>query len=70
MGGHFTLSDDSHGVDQVGAKYREVLQFAEEIGITAITYFEKSQITKDERFPRVSTRTANVADLKAHAFFA
>ena len=68
-GGHFTLSDDSHGVDQIGAKYHEVLGFAEEVGITTITYFERSEVSKDDRFPGVSAQTMNVSDLKYHAFF-
>ncbi len=68
-GGHFALSDDSHGVDQVGAKYREVIEFAEKIGTTTITYFEKSPNFKDDRFSGISERIIKLADLKDHPFF-
>ena len=38
--GLFTLSDDSHGVDQVGFGFAKALIFAKEVGVEAITTFE------------------------------
>ena len=69
MGGAFTLSDDSHGVDQVGTNYARLLAFIEEIGIERITYFEKGAFTRDERFPGVGTKTVAVEEIKQHPVF-
>ncbi len=36
----FTLSDDSHGVAQVGYGYHDVLAFAKEAGIEEVYYYD------------------------------
>ncbi|KAL8674824.1 MAG: hypothetical protein Q9168_000805 [Polycauliona sp. 1 TL-2023] len=69
LGGSFTISDDSHGTDQIGCRYRELLGFAKEIGILQITYFEKGSPDKDERFPNVTSRTTTLSRLESHPFF-
>ena len=48
------MSDDSHGVDQIGYGFEEVLEFAEELGIETLAVFEKGSATIDARFPGVS----------------
>jgi len=63
--GQFALSDDSHGVDQVGTSYDRLLRFVEEIGIKEIVYLEKGSTTRDARFPNISMSTIAVQDLKA-----
>ncbi|KAL8693028.1 MAG: hypothetical protein Q9218_002043 [Villophora microphyllina] len=70
LGGQFTISDDSHGVDQIGSHYRELLQFAQNVGITQITYLERGSETKDPRFPNVTTKITNLSQLHSHTFFA
>jgi len=63
--GQFALSDDSHGVDQVGTSYDRLLRFVEEMGIKEIVYLEKGSMTRDARFPNISMSTIAVQDLKA-----
>lgn len=63
--GQFALSDDSHGVDQVGTSYDRLLRFVEETGIKEIVYLEKGSTTRDARFPNISMSTIAVPDLDA-----
>jgi len=67
--GRFVLSDDSHGVDQVGCKYEELLRFVKEVGIQKVSIFEKGKTTKDERFPGITTREVSIESLGRHAFW-
>ncbi|KAL8726255.1 MAG: hypothetical protein Q9181_006125 [Wetmoreana brouardii] len=64
LGGRFTISDDSHGVGQVGSHYRELLQFAEAVGIMQITYFEKGEIP-DLKTILIGSTTGILVDLWA-----
>ena len=68
-GGQFTLSDDSHGVEQVGTNYHRLLQFVEETGIENIVYLEKGSTTKDTRFPSISTNSIKVQNLEHHSHY-
>ncbi|KAI4266455.1 MAG: hypothetical protein L6R38_008728 [Xanthoria sp. 2 TBL-2021] len=70
LGGNFTISDDSHGIDQIGCHYRELLCFAQEVGILQITYFQKDSSDKDLRFPNVTSKTITLSLLESHPFFA
>lgn len=69
MGGRFTLSDDSHGVEQVGTNYERVLQFVEETGIKEVHFLERGGVAFDQRFPNVSMSSVSLAELKRHAFW-
>lgn len=69
MGGRFTLSDDSHGVEQVGTNYERVLQFVEETGIKEVHFFGRGGVAFDHRFPNVSMSLVSLAELKRHAFW-
>lgn len=64
------MSDDSHGIDQVGSHYREMLQFADGIGITQIAYLEHGSPTTDLRFPDITTRTTELSEVEDHPLFA
>ena len=57
--GRFTLSDDSHGVDQIGYGFEEVLDLAEGLGIRTLAVFERGSATTDARFPGVSAVHVN-----------
>ena len=70
MGGRFTLSDDSHGVDQVGLDYQQVLRFISKVGITTLHFLQRKGDTVDERFPKVSVQSASLSDLKTHPAWA
>jgi histidinol-phosphatase (PHP family) len=52
--GRFTLSDDSHSVDQVMLNYDRVLQFVRKIGISTLHFLEEGKASSDSRFPNVS----------------
>ncbi|KAL8783964.1 MAG: hypothetical protein Q9213_004295 [Squamulea squamosa] len=69
LGGSFTISDDSHGVDQIGCHYQELLRFAKQVGILQITFFEKGFPNKDSRFPDVTTNKTALSQLESHPFF-
>ena len=70
MNGDFVLSDDSHGVGQVGFGYKRTLEFVEEMGITTLIVLQRGSMTRDPRFPGVFERQVLVKDLeKDHAFF-
>lgn len=43
MAGRLTLSDDSHGIDQIGTNYDKALAFIEEAGIEQIYYMHKGK---------------------------
>ncbi|KAL9136986.1 MAG: hypothetical protein Q9175_001820 [Cornicularia normoerica] len=68
-GGAFTLSDDSHGIKQVGTNYGRCLSFAEKTGIISITFLEKGAATKDSRFPGISTNAVSLVELKERPGF-
>ncbi|KAI9774548.1 MAG: histidinolphosphatase [Geoglossum simile] len=52
--GRFTLSDDSHAVDQVMLNYDRVLQFVRKIGISTLHFLERGETGSDSRFPKMS----------------
>jgi histidinol-phosphatase (PHP family) len=41
MGGEFTMSDDSHGIAQVGTNYGRGLSFLESVGVKTLWTFER-----------------------------
>lgn len=42
LGGRFTMSDDSHGIAQVGTNYGRGLEFLESIGVEEVWTFERT----------------------------
>lgn len=70
LGGQFTLSDDSHGIDHIGSDYRELLRFAEKVGITQITFLEARSAIQGSQLPDVTAKTTPLAQLQSHPFFA
>ncbi|KAK4561196.1 hypothetical protein LTR86_005151 [Recurvomyces mirabilis] len=65
-GGRFTLSDDSHGVDQVGLNYGKVADCVKRAGVTELWHLAPATDVSshfDKRFPTVTWRSAAVADL-------
>lgn len=73
MGGRFTLSDDSHGVEQVALNYtRAWSNNVLRAGITELFHLAPtadSTKVHDDRFPDVCWVRTSVADLATHAFF-
>lgn len=73
MGGRFCLSDDSHGIEQVGFGYRQVLDFVDRVGITVIHYLDLDlsggEPIPDSRFPSTRIRSVSVEELKGATFW-
>jgi histidinol-phosphatase (PHP family) len=73
MNGRFCLSDDSHGVPQVGFGYEKVLDFMEQTGISTLHYLELSTTGtaegQDSRFPHTHIQSIPVAELKKSPFW-
>lgn len=61
--GQFTISDDCHSIDQIGAKYDQLLQFAADTGIQTFQYLNKNPSMK------TSFSTISVSELSKHEFF-
>jgi histidinol-phosphatase (PHP family) len=72
LGGRFTLSDDSHGVAQVGLNYDKVLGCIKKAGIKELHFLapiSDSVRAHDTRFPKVGWRSIAVADLEKLDFW-
>ncbi|PLB37344.1 histidinol-phosphatase [Aspergillus candidus] len=69
-GGRFCLSDDSHGLDQVGLNFHRVLAFVEQVGIAKLHYLALGDEGVDARFPRTCVREVSVEELKTRPFWA
>lgn len=72
MGGRFTLSDDSHGIEQVGLNYAKTLNCVKKAGIDQIWYIAPTSDTvsqNDHRFPGIGWKSVGIADLERHTFW-
>jgi histidinol-phosphatase (PHP family) len=73
MGGRFCMSDDSHGIDQVGFGYRQVLDFVDRAGITVIHYLDRDLSGEgpiiDSRFPSTRIRSLPIEEVKSASFW-
>lgn len=65
------MSDDSHGIEQVGFGYPQVLDFLDRVGITVIHYLDLSEegMAPDSRFPSTRIRSLPVEELKKKSFW-
>lgn len=74
MGGRFCMSDDSHGVEQVGFGYRQVLEFMGRVGITVLHYLTLDVSGEgpipDSRFPSTRIRSVTVEEVKRASYWA
>ncbi|CEL02362.1 Putative Histidinol-phosphatase [Aspergillus calidoustus] len=72
-GGRFCLSDDSHGLDQVGLNYHRVLEFVDKVGISTLHYLDladgETSTPVDPRFPRTVVRSVAVNEVKEMDFW-
>ncbi|CZT18344.1 related to histidinol-phosphatase [Ramularia collo-cygni] len=73
MGGRFTLSDDSHGIEHVALNYKRawennVLRAGLPELVCLAPTADKTKV-HDDRFPGVCWESFPVADLAEHAFF-
>ena len=71
MGGRFTLSDDSHGIEQVGLNYGRVLEAVERAGVEELWHvalLPGGEDAADPRFPKVRWEAEPLDELRKHAF--
>ena len=70
--GRFTLSDDSHGISQVGLNYNKVLECIKKAGITEICHLvavSDSVKAHDQRFAAAGWKIISVEELEGHGFW-
>ncbi|KAI8938387.1 hypothetical protein NX059_004283 [Plenodomus lindquistii] len=71
LGGGFVMSDDSHGIDQIGTNYKRLLAFIQETGIKEIHFAERDGGTRQQtRFRSVGFSSITVAHLAQLPFWA
>ncbi|KAJ1333247.1 histidinol-phosphatase (PHP family) [Microdochium nivale] len=46
LGGRFTLSDDSHGIAQIGTNYGRALEYLESLGVKSVWTFQRDSSVK------------------------
>ena len=70
-GGRFCLSDDSHGVEQIGLNYHQVIEFLEKAGIDILYRLQMSDKPLKEppfpRFPRTEVIGVSIEEIKRQA---
>ena len=64
MGGKLTLSDDSHGVAQVGTNFERAFEYLESLGVNEL-YLLQSDGTKAQAKKTVSLQNVSLADVQA-----
>jgi len=69
IGGRFTLSDDSHSVDQVGTNYRRLLEFIRRAEIPDIYFVERGPQGRDRRFLNSRFSRVTSSELEGHSFW-
>lgn len=70
MGGGFVLSDDSHGIEQIGTNYPRLLEYIQRTGIERIHFAARGCGDRiDSRFPSAGFSTIAVADLAELPFW-
>jgi histidinol-phosphatase (PHP family) len=70
MGGGFVLSDDSHGIEQIGTNYPRLLKYIQKAGVDKIHFAAKGcGVRVDSRFPSAGFSTITVADLAELPFW-
>ena len=73
MGGRFAVSDDSHGVEQVGLNYDKLVPFLEDVGVKEVSFLahkeERQERPYDARFPNLAVEAISVDELQKHPFW-
>lgn len=63
------MSDDSHGIEQIGTNYHRLLSFIQKTGIQELHYADKAGERRDSRFPDSGFSTISVAELAESKFW-
>ncbi|KAH9868830.1 hypothetical protein J1614_007905 [Plenodomus biglobosus] len=67
--GGFVMSDDSHGVDQIGTNYKRMLAFIQRAGIEKIHVADRDGERQQTRFPSIGFSSITVAHLAQLPFW-
>lgn len=65
IGGRFTLSDDSHGIAQVGLNYQRSIEYLKSLGVENVYYLERD--VSDSRSALLQ-KPAPVAEMNVNAY--
>ncbi|KAI2998761.1 hypothetical protein CBS147346_8008 [Aspergillus niger] len=70
-GGRFCLSDDSHGLEQVGLNFHRVVPFLEQVGVSRLHYLAlgEGDAPVDARFPRTQIKEVTLEEVKNMPFW-
>ncbi|GLA70852.1 histidinolphosphatase [Aspergillus tubingensis] len=76
-GGRFCLSDDSHGLEQVGLNFHRVVPFLEQVGVSKLHYLGLGEgggggdddAPVDVRFPRTQIKEVSLEEVKKMSFW-
>lgn len=63
------MSDDSHGIEQLGTNYGRLLAFIQTAGIEEVHYIDPSGIRNDARFPTAGFASITTSRLLALPFW-
>jgi histidinol-phosphatase (PHP family) len=64
MGGKFTLSDDSHGIAQVGTNFGRAIEYLESLGVKEVYTFERNVSTESSGEKSLSLNGVPLASVK------
>jgi histidinol-phosphatase (PHP family) len=67
--GGFVMSDDSHGIDQIGTNYVRLLAFIQKAGIQEMHFVDPVGVSIDSRFPGAGFSSIKVTDLAQLTFW-
>jgi histidinol-phosphatase (PHP family) len=67
--GGFVMSDDSHGIEQIGTNYARMLAFVRKAGIEEMQFIDPAGTWIDSRFPNVGFSSIKVRDLTQLPFW-
>ncbi|ORY09527.1 Polymerase/histidinol phosphatase-like protein [Clohesyomyces aquaticus] len=70
MGGRFTMSDDSHSIDQVGTNYGRLLDFIQKTGMEEVWYADRDAPRHTSRFAHAGFSSIIVEELAQLPFWA
>lgn len=63
MGGKLTLSDDSHGVAQVGLNFQRTVRYLESLGVERLYYLERPTTPGGITTDTASKRALSIASM-------
>ncbi|KAH7031420.1 Polymerase/histidinol phosphatase-like protein [Microdochium trichocladiopsis] len=64
MGGRFTLSDDSHGIAQIGTNYARTIAYLESLGVSSVWTFQRVGVASGGKKAELLDREVPLEDVK------